>query len=103
MAKPKIDTPAEEIVRTLRVYLPELGEHYGVSTLGLFGSYVRGEQREGSDLDVLVEFDRTPTLFEFVELQHHLSDLLGVQVDLVMKKTLKPAMGRYILEEVVPI
>lgn len=93
----------EEIARILRAHLPELGERYGVSSLGLFGSYVRGEQREHSDLDVLVEFDRTPTLFEFVDLQYHLSDLLGVKVDLVMKKTLKPALGRRILQEVMPV
>lgn len=96
-------TSPEEITRTLRAHLPELGERYGVSALGLFGSYVRGEQRKGSDLDVLVEFDRPPTLLEFVDLQYYLSDLLGIKVDLVMKKALKPAIGRRILEEVVPI
>ena len=93
----------DQLLSRLRGYLPELGERYGVSTLGVFGSYVRGEQRAGSDLDLLVEFERVPTLLEFVDLQYHLSDLLGIKVDLVMKKTLKPTIGRHILEEVVPV
>ena len=87
----------------MRGHLPELRERYGVRTLGVFGSYVHEEQRGSSDLDVLVEFDRTPTLLEFVDLQYHLSDLLGVKVDLVMKRALKRAIGQRILEEVVPV
>jgi predicted nucleotidyltransferase len=93
----------EEIVQALRDELPELRQHYGVCSLGVFGSYVRGEQERGSDLDILVEFDRVPTLFEFVRLERHLSQQLGVPVDLVMKTALKPAIGRYILEEVVSV
>ena len=93
----------DQLLSRLRGYLHELCERYGVSTRGVFGSYVRGEQRAGSDLDLLVEFERVPTLLEFVDLQYHLSDLLGIKVDLVMKKTLKPTIGRHILEEVVPV
>lgn len=93
----------DHLLARLRAHLPELRERYGVRTLGVFGSYVREEQRGSSDLDVLVEFDRTPTLLEFVDLQYHLSDLLGVKVDLVMKRALKPAIGRRILAEVVPV
>lgn len=88
----------------LQSNLPELRQRYGVQSLGLFGSYVRGEQRPGSDLDLLVEFDNRPlTLLQFIALENHLSDLLGVKVDLVEKETLKPAIGRHILKEVVPI
>lgn len=93
----------EMIVKTLRDQLPVLRERYGVRSLGVFGSYVRGEQERGSDLDLLVEFDRVPTLFEFVRLERHLGQQLGVPVDLVMKTALKPTIGRYILEEVVPV
>ena len=50
-----------------------------------------------------MEFQRVPTLFEFVRLERHLGRHLGVKVDLVMKTALKPAIGRYILEEVVPV
>jgi uncharacterized protein len=93
-----------DVLRILRAHLPELREHYGVRTLGVFGSYVRGEQRPRSDLDLLVEFDERPlTLIQVIALEQHLSDLLGVKVDLVEKKTLKPAIGRHILQEVVPV
>lgn len=87
----------------LRRQLPALRERYGVRTLGLFGSYVRQENRPDSDLDVLVTFDTTPGLFRLVELENYLSDLVGVKVDLVLKESLKPHIGRRILEEVVPV
>lgn len=67
--------------------------------LGVFGSRARGAARANSDLDVLVSFapGRTPGLLKFVNLQNHLSDLLGIEVDLVMKQALKPRLGRHIL------
>lgn len=89
--------------RILRAHLPELRERYAVTSLGMFGSYVRGEQKKRSDLDLLVEFERAPSLFKYIELEDHLSDLVGVKVDLVMKKTLKPHIGQAILAEVVPL
>ncbi len=91
--------------RILRRRLPELQQDYGVQGLWLFGSYVRGEARSRSDLDVLVEFDdrSTLSLFEYIELENRLSDWLGVKVDLVEKKGLKPAIGRHVLQEAVPV
>jgi uncharacterized protein len=74
----------------LREHLPDLRQRYGVQTLSLFGSYVRGEQRPQSDLDVLVEFAETPGLFAYVELQDTLSELLGIRVDFdVVWKTVR--------------
>ncbi len=102
-SKPKTTHEVQEYIRILRAHLPELRERYGVATLGIFGSYVRGEQREDSDLDVLVEFSRVPGLFEFVELKLELAELLGVDVDLVMKRALKPRIGERILQQVVPV
>lgn len=90
-------------VSILKRRMPELEEEYKVRSLGVFGSYVRGEQKEGSDLDVLVEFYETPSLLDLVGLEHHLSDLLGVKVDLVPKSGLKPRIGKRILEEVVAV
>jgi len=87
----------------LRRHMPGLKARYHVAALGLFGSYVRGEQRKGSDLDVLVEFSQVPSLLAFLRLEHELSELLGVKVDLVMKDALKPAIGRRILGELVPV
>ena len=93
-------TEAEIYIRKLHEMFPELKEKYHVSYLGVFGSYVRGEQKPGSDLDVLVEFSRIPTIFKFVNLENYLSEALGVKVDLVMKDALKPNIGKYILSEV---
>jgi hypothetical protein len=84
----------------LRAMLPALRERYGVATIWLFGSRLRGEAQPDSDLDVLVEFDDRPlSLLKFVELENHLSDVLGLRVDLVEKLALKPRIGQYILAE----
>ncbi len=91
----------EEILHTLKAYLPDLREIYGVKNLGVFGSYVRGESKLRSDIDLLVEFERSPTMFEFVRLERYLTSILGVKVDLVMKTALKPEIGRHIMGEVV--
>jgi predicted nucleotidyltransferase len=93
----------EEITTILRRHLPDLREQYKLRSLGLFGSYVRAEQRKRSDLDVLVDFDEPPTLLELSALQRHLSNLVGVKVDLVLKRTLKPAIGEVILSEAIYI
>ncbi len=94
----------DEILATLRAHMPELRQRYGIRSLGVFGSYVHGEQKRRSDLDLLVEFDGRPlTLFKFIEIENYLSDLLDVKVDLVEKTALKPAIGRHILEEVLPV
>jgi uncharacterized protein len=89
--------------RILRRHLPELQARYAIKSLGVFGSYVRGEAGKRSDLDVLVEFESAPSLFKFIDLEEQLAEVLGVKVDLVMKSALKPAIGRQILAEVVPI
>lgn len=88
-----------ELFTQLRAMLPLLREKYHVRTLEVFGSYVRGEAGSNSDLDLLVTFDQTPTLFQFVALENFLSDRLGVKVDLVMKDSLKPEIGKLILSE----
>ncbi len=94
---------AGEYARVLRKHLPALKEHYGVASLGIFGSYVRGEEQEGSDLDLLVEISRPTDLIEFGGLEIHLSDLLGVEVDLVMRRALKKHIGQRILREVLQV
>ena len=81
---------ADYFIRILRQHVPEIKKKYSVSYLGIFGSYVRGEQTSDSDLDILVEFDEKPGLFEYIELEDYLSDLLGLKVDLVMKSGLNP-------------
>jgi len=97
------DTELSRLIEILRRNLPEITERYKIRSLGLFGSYVRAEQRRKSDLDILVEFHEAPSLLKFLELENRLSDLLGVKVDLVMKTALKPGIGQRILDEVVPV
>ena len=89
----------KEMLDKLHALLPLLRETYRVRNLEVFGSYARGEEGEGSDLDLLVTFEEVPTLFQFVALEQFLSDELGVKVDLVMKDALRPRIGKYILEE----
>ena len=92
-----------QLVELLRQQLPLLSERYRVESLGVFGSYVRHEQRPDSDLDVLVTFRETPGLLKFIELENYLSDVLGVKIDLVMKDALKPHIGRQILNEAIAV
>ncbi len=106
MAKEKgapISRSLDDILTTLRDHMPELRERYGVTSMGVFGSYVRSQVSRRSDLDVLVEFEHAPTLFRFIDLQEELSALLGVKVDLVSRKALKGRIGKRILEEVVAL
>lgn len=88
---------------TLREHLPELRERFQVHSLEVFGSYVHHRASPESDLDILVTFDSTPGLLAFLALENHLSDLLGVRVDLVMRDALKPRIGERILAEAVPV
>ena len=91
----------EGIKHALLQHKAELKRRFKVKNIGVFGSYVRGEQKQGSDVDVLVEFEKPVGLFDFMRLEFFLSDLLGVKVDLVSKKALKPYIGKHIEEEVV--
>lgn len=80
-----------------------LKERFSVKKIGVFGSYSRGEQTKKSDIDVLVEFFEEPSLFKFIDLEDYLTELLTIKVDLVMKDSLKPYIGKHILEEVIYI
>jgi hypothetical protein len=93
----------EQYRTILRRELPSLSARFGVASLGLFGSFVRRENRPDSDLDILVSFTVPPGLLKYIELENNLTDLLGVKVDLVMQDALKPAIGRRVLAEVVPV
>lgn len=91
----------EEIKQLLQQSKSVLQENYKVTELGIFGSYVRGEQNEASDVDVLIDYEKAPTLFKLVELQNYLNELTGMKVDVVTKKGLKPRIRERVLSEVV--
>jgi predicted nucleotidyltransferase len=96
---------AAEITRILQSQKPYLAERYGVTATGIFGSYVRNEQRPDSDLDILIELEDPPriSLLGLVNLENYLTDLLGVKVEVAIKKNLKPRLSPYILHEVVMV
>jgi len=93
----------KKLLEILHQQVPLLAERYSVEKLEVFGSYVRAEQKKDSDLDILVTFKEAPSLLTFIAIENYLSDLLGVKVDLVMKDSLKPAIGKNILREVIPV
>jgi len=78
-----------------------LRNEYSVSSIGVFGSFSRGEDKKSSDVDILVEFSEPVGMFKFIELEEYLSKLIGKKVDLVTKNALKPAIREEILEEVI--
>jgi predicted nucleotidyltransferase len=95
----------DEIKNAIAKHRDELSKKYKVKEIGVFGSYVKGEQKKQSDLDILVEFEETAnlSLLDFIRVENYLSDVLGTKVDLVEKHTLKPRIGKHVLEEVVQI
>ena len=93
----------EAIVSRLRVILPDLSRHFGVRSLSVFGSRARETAGPSSDVDILVEFDRAPGFFRFVELEERLAAHLGLKVDLVMKSALRPNIGRRVLAEAIAV
>ncbi|MFN4219328.1 MAG: nucleotidyltransferase family protein [bacterium] len=102
MAKAKT-LKLEKIINILRKHKEELKKKYHLKKIGIFGSYVRGEQSSKSDVDILVEFEEDAKigLLEFINMENYLSDLLGVKVDLVERVALKPRIGKHILKEVI--
>ncbi|HBO97260.1 MAG TPA: nucleotidyltransferase [Candidatus Omnitrophica bacterium] len=91
----------DKIKQVLKQNKSALKRQFKVKMLGVFGSYVRGKQKKNSDVDILVEFSQTPGLFDYVRTENRLSAILKKRVDLVMKGSLKPTIGKYIMREVV--
>jgi len=73
----------------------------GVATLEIFGSVARGQARDDSDVDLLVTFSRPVGLLRFVEVKQRLEEILGRRVDLVLRRSLKPALREAVLAEAV--
>lgn len=90
----------QEIIEFIRQSRSVLESRYAVERLGLFGSFVRGEEKPASDIDLLVSFRRDVDLFEFLDLKEFLQENLRRKVDLVMESALKPTLGKRIQSEV---
>ena len=91
----------EDILAVLREELPNLRKEHKVRDLALFGSYVKGEQSVESDIDMLVEFSEPVSLFDLIGLELHLTDLLGVKVDLGTFDSIKPMLKDEIMNSAV--
>ena len=86
----------------LRQAEPALKKQFGVAKIGIFGSYIRGEERPDSDVDVLVSFRKGEETFDnYMDCKFYLEDLFGRKVDLVMKGAIKKRLRPYIISEVV--
>lgn len=90
----------DEIKNILTQHKEELVDKYKVKEIGIFGSYIRGEQEGESDVDILVEF-KEPIGLEFTELAEFLESILEVKVDLVSKGAVKPNRWKYIKEDLI--
>lgn len=90
----------EDVLRSLAEHRSELTA-LGIRSLALFGSVARGQARPDSDVDLLVEFERPVSLFQFVRIQNRLAAIVGSRVDLVMREAVKPALRDRILGEAV--
>lgn len=93
----------DEAIAALRGYLPALRRDFGVRRVALFGSTARGEAREDSDLDLLVDFESGPTFLSFMGLKVFLEDHLGRKVDLVTPDALKPRLRPVVEREAVDV
>jgi predicted nucleotidyltransferase len=90
----------DEIIATLRSHRADL-DSMGISRLAIFGSFARGEERAGSDVDILVDFNGPVSIFKFLDVKERLETLLGRPVDLVTRDALKPQLRDRILAEAV--
>lgn len=97
METPKLN----DLLAMLEENIPTLTNLYQIESIGIFGSFVKDEQDQDSDLDILISFSEIPGLFSFIELENKLSSILGIKVDLVMEDALKPGIAKRILDEVV--
>jgi len=77
----------------------EILKKYKVKSIALFGSYVRNEQREDSDIDFLVDFDKGVTLFDLINLEESLTEIFCKKVSIVSRRGLSKYIGPYILKE----
>ena len=91
-------TSLTDIKATLKRHKQRLTDKYGLSSIAIFGSYGRGQQKEDSDVDILVDFQR-PVGAEFIDLAYELENLLKLKVDLVSKNGVKPKYFKHIEQD----
>jgi len=92
-----------EIKKVLEMHKEKLKERFGVKEIGIFGSYVRGEQTEKSDVDILVDFYEVPDVFDLLKLERTLRRILRCRVDVVRKQAIRKELRDRILSETIKI
>ncbi len=97
------DLNKDIIGTTIKSHAPEISSRFKADVIGIFGSYARGEQHSGSDVDVLVRFHKGATLLNLVGLSDYLEKELGVPVDVVSEKALHPMMRDDVMDELVMV
>lgn len=93
----------ETVKKTLESSKDQINREFKAKVLGIFGSYVRGDETPESDLDVLVRFREGATLFDLVGLADYLEGKLGIKVDVVSERAVRPELKQNLLEEVVAV
>jgi predicted nucleotidyltransferase len=93
----------DEIRTIIRQHRDVLAEKYGVAVVGVFGSYVRGEQKGQSDIDLLVDILHPISLLELVGAEIYISEVLGTKVDLVPKRDVREELRETIFAETVAL
>ncbi|XRP97637.1 nucleotidyltransferase family protein [Methanocaldococcus sp. 16A] len=77
-----------EIKKILLEHKKELKEKYKIKSIAIFGSYARGEQKETSDIDILIDYYEPISLLKLIELENYLSELFGIKVDVITKNSI---------------
>ncbi len=93
----------KEIIETIKDLKEEIEKRYKAEIIGVFGSFARGEQKETSDVDILVDFHKDATLIDFTGLSIFLEEKLGIRVDIVPKNSVREELRERINQEVVKI
>ena len=92
----------EDIIRLLEEARPELVRRFGVLCLAVFGSYARGDRRDDSDVDILVEVDYSIGL-RFVDLAEEIETMLGITAEVVSSRSIKPRNWEVIQKELIDV
>lgn len=99
----KIQT-IDELLSVLKGCRQGLAERYGVRDLAVFGSYVKGNQHKRSDIDILVELEKTSKTFDnYMELKFYLTRIIGGKVDLVLKDSIREELKERVFSEAVHV
>lgn len=95
----------QQVIDALRAFKLKYQRDLHISKIGLFGSYVRGEQRSDSDIDIIFDIDtdekKTFDIFDYLELQKKLSEYLSAKIDLVMESSVKEELREIISKEAI--